>query len=125
MLAEAEKFKAQDQEEADRIHAKNGLESYAYNLRNTLNEPGLKGKLSNDEKATLEKAVDEAISFVESSSSASKDEYDSRLKELESVANPIMSKIYSQGGAPGGAPNFGGAAPTGGDSQGPTIEEVD
>nr|AGC56218.1 heat shock protein 70 [Dermatophagoides farinae] len=42
MLAEAEKYKAEDEAEAARIHAKNGPESYAYSLRNTVNE----GKLS-------------------------------------------------------------------------------
>jgi len=79
------------------------------------------------DKAALEKAVDEAIAFVESSASASKDEYESHQKELESIANPIMSKLY--GGQPGGMPDFGasagGAAPNGGSDQGPTIEEVD
>jgi len=127
MVAEAEEFKAQDQEEADRVQARNGLESYAYNLRNTLGEAQVKSKLSAADKAALEKAVDEAIAFVESSASASKDEYESHQKELESIANPIMSKLY--GGQPGGMPDFGasagGAAPNGGSDQGPTIEEVD
>lgn len=125
MLAEAEKYKAQDKEETDRIQAKNGLEGYAYNLRNTLNDNSIKGKIPAADKAALEKAVDEAIAFVESTSAASKDEYESRQKELESVANPIMSKLY--GGQPGGMPDFGasGAAPSGGDEQGPTIEEID
>lgn len=125
MVAEAEKFKAQDQEEADRVQAKNSLESYAYNLRNSLGEPQIKSKLSKDDKKALEEAIDAAINFVESSASASKDEYESHQKELEAVANPIMSKLYA--GQPGGMPDFGQseAAPNAGDEQGPTIEEVD
>jgi L1 cell adhesion molecule like protein len=125
MVAEAEKFKAQDQEEADRVQAKNSLESYAYNLRNSLGEPQIKSKLSKDDKKALEEAIDSAINFVENSASASKDEYESHQKELEAVANPIMSKLYA--GQPGGMPDFGQseATPNAGDEQGPTIEEVD
>lgn len=125
MVAEAETFKAQDQEEAERVQAKNSLESYAYNLRNSLSEPQIKSKLNKDDKKSLEAAIDSAINFVEGSTSASKDEYESHQKELESVANPIMSKLYA--GQPGGMPDFGqsGAAPNGGDEQGPHIEEVD
>merc|ERR1712230_234718 len=40
MLAEAEKYKAEDEAEAGRISAKNGLESYAYSLNNSLKEIG-------------------------------------------------------------------------------------
>lgn len=35
-VAEAEKYKADDEKVAQRIQSRNGLESYAYNLRNTL-----------------------------------------------------------------------------------------
>lgn len=57
-------------------------------------------------------------------------------KELESVANPIMQKLYQgaggafPGGAPGGFPGAGGA-PGGfpgagaGAEDGPSVEEVD
>merc|ERR1712110_349082 len=86
-------------------------------------------------KAVREKA-DEVISWMDNSSAASKEEYESMKKELEAVCNPIMTKMYQAaggapggmpGGMPGGAPNAGaGAAPSGGASAGgPTIEEVD
>jgi L1 cell adhesion molecule like protein len=125
MVAEAEKFKAQDDEESQRIHAKNSLESYAYNLRNTLNDAALKTKFSKDDRASLEKAVDAAISFVESSASASKDEYESHKKELEAVAAPIMSKLYGAGNGPSPSDYTGGASTPADNEQGPTIEEVD
>ncbi|CAM0137785.1 Hsp70 chaperone [Umbelopsis sp. WA50703] len=131
MVSEAEKYKAEDEEVAARIAAKNGLESYAYNLRNTLQDENVGGKLEEADKNKLKEATDEAIKWLDDSQEASKDEYESRQKELEEVANPIMMKLYGQGGAQGGPPGGmpGGGFPGGGgapdDNAGPTVEEVD
>ncbi|KAG0944304.1 hypothetical protein G6F57_008410 [Rhizopus arrhizus] len=139
MVNDAEKYKAEDEEAASRIQAKNGLESYAYNLRNTLQDEKVGGALPEDDKTKLNAAVDEAIKWLDESQEASKEEYESKQKELEEVANPIMMKFYQQaGGAPGAAPGAapggfpGGAAPGGfpgagstAETDGPSIEEVD
>merc|ERR1712136_296108 len=83
------------------------------------------------DKATLIAKCDEVISWLDSNQTAEKEEYEFQKKELEKVANPIMTKLYQgAGGAPGGMPGGGapGAAPGGeqaGGSAGPTIEEVD
>ncbi|KAL9551178.1 Homospermidine synthase 1 [Mucor bainieri] len=133
MVNDAEKYKAEDEEAAARIQAKNGLESYAYNLRNTLQEEKVASALAEDDKTTLKNAVDEAIKWLDESHEASKEEYESKQKELEEVANPIMMKFYqanggAEGAAPGGMP---GAAPGGfpagstAETDGPSIEEVD
>jgi L1 cell adhesion molecule like protein len=134
MVNDAEKYKAEDDAAAARIQARNGLESYAYNLRNTLQEEKVASKIEAGDKEKLENAVKEAIDWLDNSHEASKEEYESRQKELEEVANPIMMKMYqgegggmpgagaAPGGFPGGAGGAGGAP--GGDS-GPTVEEVD
>ncbi|KAJ3154928.1 70-kilodalton heat shock protein [Geranomyces michiganensis] len=129
MVSDAEKYKAEDEAAAERIQAKNGLESYAYNLRNTLSDEKVSSKLDGDSKIKLENAIDEAIKWLDTNLEGSKEEYESRQKELESVANPIMMKLYGAGGAPGGAGGFPGGAPGGfpgaGGDAGPTVEEVD
>ncbi|KAJ3176416.1 70-kilodalton heat shock protein [Geranomyces variabilis] len=129
MVSDAEKYKAEDEAAAERIQAKNGLESYAYNLRNTLSDEKVTSKLDGDSKIKLENAIDEAIKWLDTNLEGSKEEYESRQKELESVANPIMMKLYGAGGAPGGAGGFPGGAPGGfpgaGGDAGPTVEEVD
>jgi heat shock 70kDa protein 1/2/6/8 len=130
MVSEAEKYKAEDEVAASRIQAKNGLESYAYNLRNTLQDEKVTGALDAGDKEKLQKAVDESIQWLDESQEASKEEYEAKQKELEEVANPIMMRMYGQaggappaGGFPGGAP---GAAPGGfPDESEPSIEEVD
>ncbi|KAG1218181.1 hypothetical protein G6F35_008529 [Rhizopus arrhizus] len=93
MVNDAEKYKAEDDAAAARIQARNGLESYAYNLRNTLQEEKVASKIEAGDKEKLENAVKEAIDWLDNSHEASKEEYESRQKELEEVANPIMMKI--------------------------------
>ncbi|EIW60083.1 heat shock protein HSS1 [Trametes versicolor FP-101664 SS1] len=133
MVNEAEKYKAEDEEATARITSRNALESYAYNLRNSLTDEKLADKFDAADKKKLEDAVNSTISWLDNSQEASKEEYEEHQKELEAVANPIMQKLYAgAGGAPGGAPGgfpggapggFPGGAPAGED--GPSVEEVD
>jgi heat shock protein 1/8 len=131
MLRKAEEMKGEDEANLARITAKNGLESYAYQLRNTIDDPNVGGKLSQGDKDTLKNKVDQVISWLESNSQATKEQFESKQKELESVSNPIMSKLYQQGG---GAPDMGGGFPQGGQgggappsgsSGGPTFEDLE
>ncbi|KAI6045427.1 heat shock protein 70 family, partial [Pisolithus marmoratus] len=80
MISEAAKYKTEDEVTAARIQAKNGLESYAYDLRNSMEK--------------LETAVNETINWLDSSQEASKEEYDDMKHELQAVANEIMQKLY-------------------------------
>ncbi|KAG5355488.1 Heat shock protein 70 1 [Yarrowia sp. C11] len=128
MVNDAEKYKDEDEKEAARIAAKNGLESYTYSLKNTLSEEKFKEKVDEAEREKLEKAINETIEFLDATQSGATEEYSDKQKELEGIANPILMKFYgAEGGAPGGMPGGGmpgaGAAPGGG--EGPTVEEVD
>ncbi|OAX85038.1 hsp72-like protein [Emergomyces africanus] len=136
MLAEAEKYKAEDEAEASRISAKNGLESYAYSLRNTIGDPKVDEKLDAADKEKLKTEIDKTVQWLDENQTATKEEYESQQKELESVANPIMMKFYGAGGegapggfpgagGPGGFPGAGAGGPAGGGDDGPTVEEVD
>jgi len=112
LVKEAEKFKDEDNKVKERIEAKNTLEQYCYQVRQTLTDEKLKDKFSEDEKKQVGDKVDEILKWVNDNPAASKEEYDAKVKEIEAVFNPIMQKIYQQmGGQPGGMPNFGGAYP--------------
>ena len=63
----------------------------------------LGGKLSSDEKSTIEAAVEEQIKWLESNQGAETDELKEHKKQLEEVVNPIITKLYGQGAGPGGA----------------------
>ena len=52
------------------------------------------------------------LKWVNDNPAASKEEYDSKVKEVEGIFNPTMQRVYQQaGGQPGGMPNFGGQNP--------------
>ncbi|CAH1759927.1 9222_t:CDS:2 [Entrophospora sp. SA101] len=132
-LSKEEIERMEDEKIAERITARNGLESYAYNLRNTLQDEKISGKLEPADKTKLEGAINETTSWLDSNQEAEKEEYEHKQKSLEEIANPIMMKLYGAGGGAPGAAGFPpGAAPggfpgasSGGDDSGPTIEEVD
>merc|ERR1712113_1155633 len=130
MVSEAEKFRAEDESNRQKIEAKNGLENYCFTMRNTLQEEKLKDKFEAGDKEKIEAAVQETLDWLDKNQLAEKDEFEAKQKELEGVVNPIMMKVYQaaggggmpEGGMPGGA-DFGNAA--GGGGGGPTVEEVD
>ena len=109
LVKEAEKFKEEDMKVKERIEAKNQLEQYAYQVRQTLNEEKLKGQFTDDEKKSVETKVDEVLKWSNDNPAASKEEYDQKVKEIEGIFNPIMQRVYQKmGGQPGGMPNFQG-----------------
>ncbi|KAL8748568.1 MAG: hypothetical protein Q9199_008157 [Rusavskia elegans] len=112
MLSEAEKYKAEDEAEAARIGAKNGLESYAYSLRNTLSDDKVSEKLSAEDKEKLKSETDTVVAWLDDNQTATTEEYQDKQKELEGVANPIMVKMYG-GGEGGGMPGGMGGMPGG------------
>ena len=128
MVQDAEKYKAEDDTQREKIAAKNSLESYAFNMKSSVEDENMKGKISEEDKKTVVEKCNQAISWLENNQLADKDEYEHQLKDLEKVCNPIISKLY-QGGMPGGMPAGGCGAQArsgaGASSQGPTIEEVD
>lgn len=65
MVSDAEKFKREDEEHAKKITAKNSLEGLAYNIKNTLNEEKLKGKISDEDKKKASDRVDETLNWIE------------------------------------------------------------
>jgi heat shock protein 1/8 len=123
MVQEAEKYKDDDEQLKKKVEAKNSVENYAYNMRNTIREEKVASQLSSSDKEAIEKALNEAIDWIEHNQMAEVEEFEHKLKELEGICNPIITKMY-QGGA-GGAPPPPGSAPSAGGGSGPKIEEVD
>ncbi|KAL0271037.1 UNVERIFIED_CONTAM: hypothetical protein PYX00_008276 [Menopon gallinae] len=130
MVNEAEKYKAEDEKQKATISAKNALESYCFNIKSTVEDDKLKDKISDADKQTIQDKCNEIIKWLDSNQLAEAEEFEHKQKELESICNPIVSKLY-QGMPAGGMPGFpgaGGAAPggaPGAGGSGPTIEEVD
>jgi len=126
-VEEAEKYKAEDDANKQKVEAKNGLENYCYSLKGSMDDANLKEKFSEEDKNAMETAVKSALEWLDHNQMAEKEEFESKQKEVEAVANPIMMKVYQAGGAAeggmGGMP--GGEMPAAPGGQGPTVEEVD
>mmetsp|Transcript_4883 Transcript_4883/g.7846 ORF Transcript_4883/g.7846 Transcript_4883/m.7846 type:complete len:652 (-) Transcript_4883:1190-3145(-) len=128
MVEEAEKYKSEDEKTRQRIEAKNSLENYAYNIRNTIKDEKLKDKISDEDKQLVEEKVNEILNFIESTEELEKEEYEEKEKDLKKIADPIIAKLYQQ--APGAGNEFNSNTPNAepmesNEQNGPKIEEVD
>ncbi|UJR35997.1 hypothetical protein I4U23_028737 [Adineta vaga] len=126
MVSDAEKYKKEDDAQRERISAKNSLESYCFNMKTSINDDKIAAKISAEDKAKINETLESALKWMETNQLAEKEEFDHKLKEIEKICSPVMSKLYGgDAGAAGagGMPNQGGAKAGG--AKGPTIEEVD
>ena len=128
MVAEAEKYKEEDKMNKDKIEARNNLDALLYQTKSTISNDDIKNKLENSEIETINTIISKTEKWMEDEHT--KEEYDNKLKGISEEMNPIMMKVHSDSGNPGGA----GFAPGGGETpsepgpdvpQGPTIDEVD
>jgi len=128
MVQEAEKYKAQDDANRNRIEAKNTLENYCFSLKSSVSSDEFRNKVGADDIKTLEDKIEETSLWLDSHQEADKADFESKREELEKVALPILQKVSSGcgSGAAGDMPGGGfpeGAAPE--QADGPTIEELD
>ena len=77
VIKEAEKFKDEDKKVKEGFESKNSLEKYCYQVRQTIN-----------------KKIDEVLKWINDNPALSKDQYESKIKEVERIFNPIMQEIY-------------------------------
>jgi len=123
MVREAENFREEDDKHKARISAKNGLEGYCFNLKNTfeVDYDRIKDRVSEADKKMVMDKVEETLKWLDANQMADTEEFEYRQKELEQLVRPMMAKMYGQpnGPMPGQGPTM--SPPT----NGPTVEEVD
>jgi L1 cell adhesion molecule like protein len=126
MVKEAESYKDEDDKQKDRIQAKNSLESYAFNIKSTLEDEKVKDKIPEDDRKKILDKVQDVIKWLDTNQLADKEEFEHKQKELEGICNPIITKLYqSAGGAAGGFPGGAGFPGAGTGGSGPTIGKID
>ena len=135
LVQEAERYKAEDDSNRARVDAKNSLENYAYQMRNTMNDEKMADKVPADDKAKIEAAISETTTWLDANQNAEKEEFEAKQKELEAIVTPILQALgggAGAGGMPGGMPDMSGMPGGGGDAgptpsadEGPKIEEID
>jgi len=114
----------------EKVDARNQLETYLYNTRNTIREEKIKEALGSTADE-VEAWVKEGIEWLESHQSEEKDVYDEKYKSYEEKIKPVMKKLYEKSGVNGGSGVQMGEGvqmgPNGPDGtpKGPSVEEVD
>jgi len=139
MVNEAEKFRAEDDVQRERVAARNLLEAYVFGVKQAADEAP-SDKLSESDKQQIADKCKQVLSWLDNNQLADKEECEYKLKEIQKEMQPFMMKMHGQGqgqqGQPsgcgfqggypgqgqGGFPGQGGQG--GGPSDGPTIEEV-
>ena len=115
MVADAEKYKKEDEMQREKIAARNSLESYVYSVKQTAEDPNVMNKLNADDLEIVKNKTQEVMAWLDRNSMADKDEYEEKQKDLQQVCSPIMAKLHGQQ-----QPQQGYSS-----SDGPTVEEVD
>ena len=121
LVAEAEKYKAEDEATRATVEAKNGLDSYLFQIKSTVSSSD---KMDPEDKETINGLLKEATEWLDGNQHGSKEEYETKQKELESKILPILTKGMdpnAMGGMSGMAPDAESSVP----DSGPKIEEID
>ena len=102
MIRDSEKFAEQDKELKEKIDAKNSLENYIYTMKNTIEDKEkLADKIEADDKDKIKEALSDAQDWLSSHDEADRDDLESQLKELQSICDPIIAKVYKSTGGQG------------------------
>lgn len=107
-------------------------------MKSSINDEKLSAKLNPKDKDTMLSAIESALKWLDEQPSAgaaatgatskrTKEDYERKVKELESICNPIMTSLYGsddKNDSPNGCAPGGPAAPKSSFGQ-PKVEEVD
>ncbi|CAB4442319.1 unnamed protein product [Rhizophagus irregularis] len=102
MVEEAEQFVEEDKIQQERIEAKHQLENFAYTIKSLIfDDRGLGKKISDDDRKTIKDAIKTVEDWLnDHSNSAIKEDFDEKREELQSIVNPITTKLDADGQAP-------------------------
>ena len=104
-VKEAEQYAEEDKKRKQKVEAHNKLDGLIFSVEQTLKDSG--DKLSEEDKTTLQEAVDEAKKELESDDEA---RYNAAFETLSQKIQPVIAKLYQQAGGANGAPGAGGPA---------------
>lgn len=131
LVTEAERYKAEDEANKGRIEGKNNLENYALQMKSSINDENLAGRLSEDAKQNIVSAIANITTWLDNNQSAEKEEFERKQKELEGICLPLLQAAMS-GSADANAKANNAKDNTSAKADfsssyadGPTIEEID
>ena len=123
MVNEGEKFAEEDKLHKETIEEKNKLDALVYQTKSTIENDAIKGKIEESDLKLVEDVLTETELWLDSDHT--KDEYENKMTEVNSKINPIMMKVYSEGGGEGGMSSAGTSHEAGEGVSVPTVDEID
>ncbi|KAK2976866.1 hypothetical protein RJ640_009317 [Escallonia rubra] len=96
MVEDAEKYKAEDEENKKKVEAKIALEHYAYSMKTDVEAKEINYKFSAADKKKIVDAVDQSIQWLDSNQLAEVDEFEYKMEELKGISNPILAKMHEK-----------------------------
>ncbi len=119
MVEEAEKYKNEDNLQKEKIESKNKLDALVYQSKSAIDDNNIKSKLEDSELSMVNDLLNETELWMEEEHT--KEEYDNKTTEINGKLNPIMMKVYSEGGSA----EMPESVPVGVPEDKQTIDEVD
>jgi len=95
MIREAAEHAEEDKLLKEKIDCKNGLESYVYSLKNTVEDDDMEGNITAQDKKDLLDVIDDTLDWMDLEMET--DDCLMKRKEVENLANPILRMMYSGG----------------------------
>eukprot|EP00967_Tisochrysis_lutea_P108033 scaffold167122_cov19-Tisochrysis_lutea.AAC.1 len=93
-------------------YVRHALKFFSWLTVRSIREEKVAQAIGGEDKEKIEKTLHEAMEWLDANQQAEVEEYEHKLKELEDLCNPIITRMYQgAGGAP--PPGAGGAAPEG------------
>jgi len=129
MVATAEQYAEDDKKNMEKVEAKNDLESYLYNARNTMREEKTKEKLSEEDRKAAEEHLQTGMTWLEAHGDAETEDFKTEKKRVEELVRPLLMKLYGAAdySNPDGPVKHGASAEpeSSAHADGPKVEEVD
>lgn len=95
MIADAKAFRDEDKKAEDRVHAKQELEAYAYQMEQTLNDVSVAMKIKRSDKEAVENALAEAMEWLEINGDTAKaSDIEMQKTRLQKTLGSVMRNLY-------------------------------
>lgn len=99
LVAEAAQHQDEDQKKVEQVEAKNGLEKFLFQLKQTITNQEIIEKVPVNERNEIDTMLNQQIDWINNAGAmATKKQMDDQKKQIEEALAPILGKLYQTTG---------------------------